>query len=345
MFAKKMTAYMMGAIWSLGIVAAAGGVRAEEPTVPVTIDNFVRAETDMYFAKMAGGTIGKFVHSREMAPIDKQDVVRMNRDTIYSSGLFDLDAGPVTIVLPDAGTRFMSMMVVSQDHYVVDVAYAPGKYRYTKDDLGTRYMLAIIRTLANPRDAADMKAAHTAQDGIKVEQASAGSWEAPNWDPVSQKKIRDALAELGSTMAGSFAKSFGTKDEVDPIHHMIGTAIGWGGNPRTAADYDGFYPEKNDGKTAYSLTVKDVPVDGFWSISVYNADGFFEANPQNAYSVNNVTAKANKDGSVTIHFGGDPKAANYIAIMPGWNYVVRMYRPRKEILDGTWKFPEAKPVM
>jgi hypothetical protein len=30
--------------------------------------------------------------------------------------------------------------------------------------------------------------------------------------------------------------------------------------------------------------------------------------------------------------------------MPGWNYVVRMYRPQKEILDGTWKFPEAQPV-
>ena len=29
--------------------------------------------------------------------------------------------------------------------------------------------------------------------------------------------------------------------------------------------------------------------------------------------------------------------------MKGWNYMVRLYRPRKEILDGTWKFPEAQP--
>jgi hypothetical protein len=30
--------------------------------------------------------------------------------------------------------------------------------------------------------------------------------------------------------------------------------------------------------------------------------------------------------------------------MPGWNYIVRLYRPRAQILDGTWKFPEARPV-
>ena len=50
-------------------------------------------------------------------------------------------------------------------------------------------------------------------------------------------------------------------------------------------------PAKNDGKTVYKLDVKDVPVDGFWSISVYNAKGYFEPNPQNAYTLNNITAK------------------------------------------------------
>lgn len=37
-------------------------------------------------------------------------------------------------------------------------------------------------------------------------------------------------------------------------------------------------------------------------------------------------------------------APNYLPIMPGWNYTVRLYRPRKELLDGVWKFPEAQPV-
>ena len=103
-------------------------------------------------------------------------------------------------------------------------------------------------------------------------------------------------------------------------------------------------PAKNDGETPYVLKVKDVPVDGFWSVSVYNAEGYFEKNEANAYSFNNITAKKDSDGSITIHFGGDPKQSNYIPITKGWNYTARLYRPRKEILDGSWKFPEATPL-
>ena len=104
-------------------------------------------------------------------------------------------------------------------------------------------------------------------------------------------------------------------------------------------------PEKNDGTTVYRRTVKDVPVDGFWSISLYNANGYYEQNQYGAYSLNNVTAKKSADGSVAIQFGGcDGKVPNCLPIMPGWNYTVRLYRPRKEILDGTWTFPEAEPV-
>ena len=86
-------------------------------------------------------------------------------------------------------------------------------------------------------------------------------------------------------------------------------------------------------------------MDAFWSISLYNGNGYYEKNEQGAYSVNNITARKSADGSVEIRFGDwDGKAPNYLAIMPGWNYTVRLYRPRKEILDGTWKFPEAQPV-
>jgi len=52
--------------------------------ITVTLDNFIRAETDMYFGNsVADGGLGKLRHRRKMADIDKQDVVRMNRDTIY----------------------------------------------------------------------------------------------------------------------------------------------------------------------------------------------------------------------------------------------------------------------
>ena len=88
--------------------------------IPVTPDNFVRAETDMYFALfIKRGALGKFVHFRKL--LLEGTRVRPNRDTLYSEAPFDLDAGPVTIMLPDAGKRFMSMMVTDQDPYVREV--------------------------------------------------------------------------------------------------------------------------------------------------------------------------------------------------------------------------------
>jgi hypothetical protein len=51
------------------------------------------------------------------------------------------------------------------------------------------------------------------------------------------------------------------------------------------------------------------------------------------------------DGKVTIQFGGCGNASvNCIPIVPGWNYTVRLYRSRKEILDGARTFPEAQPI-
>src|SRR5689334_201423 len=219
----------------------------------VDVHNFIRAETDLYFRKAAmdDGAFGKLRHRRAVASIDKQDVVRMNRDTLYSSGVFDLDAAPVTITLPDAGKRFMSMQVISEDHYTTDVVYGPGTFAYSKDRVGTRYVYVIVRTLVDSESPQDVKAANVIQDAIKVEQASAGKFEVPRWDKASQDKARGALEVLGSL--GGVVDRFGRKDEVDPFDHLIGTAIGWGGNPRRAADYQSYYPPQNDGKGVYRL--------------------------------------------------------------------------------------------
>ncbi|MGC1824010.1 MAG: carboxylesterase, partial [Pseudolabrys sp.] len=57
----------------------------------VTIDNFVRAETDRYFKqRVEQGCLGQWCHDREPAPIDRQPIIRMNRDTPYSVAIFDL---------------------------------------------------------------------------------------------------------------------------------------------------------------------------------------------------------------------------------------------------------------
>lgn len=313
---------------------------------PVTVDNFVRAETDLYMAASIkdAGEIGRLFHRREPMSIDKQVVIRANRDTLYTSGVFDLDAGPVTITLPDAGKRFMSLIVINEDHYVTGVFYGRGVRTVDRAAVGTRYVMLALRTLVDPSDARDVAAVHALQDAIKVSQKATGRFEAPNWDPVSQKKVRDALLVLASTMP-DFSRSFGKSGQVDPVRHLVATAAAWGGNPDKDATYLNVTPAKNDGTTVYRLTVKDVPVDAFWSVSVYNSEGYFQANPYNAYSLNDTTAKKSGDGSIEIQFGGcDGKIANCLPIVNGWNYTVRLYRPRPEILGGRWRFPDARPA-
>jgi hypothetical protein len=312
--------------------------------IPVTVDNFIRAESDMYAAGIAkDGGFGKLIHRREPASIDNQTIIRLNRDTLYTSGVFDLDGAPMMITLPDAGKRFMSLQAISEDHYA-RTFYGTTSHNLTCQNVGTRYLVVGIRTLVDPADLEDVKKVHALQDAIKVTQRNPGKFEVPNWDSVSQKKVRDALLVLGSTMP-DFKKAFGTKDQVDPVRHLVGTALGWGGNPDRDATYLNITPARNDGSTVYKLNVGDVPVDAFWSVSVYNAEGYFEKNPYNAYALNNLTAKKNGDGSIAIQFGDcDGKIPNCLPVVKGWNYTVRLYRPRAEILDGKWKFPEPQPL-
>ena len=343
--------------WSLAFLvwpALAAVAGAASPPVagsaahpqPVTVQNFARAESDMYFAKaVAAGGFGKLVHHREPVAIDSQDVIRMNRDTLYSQGVFDLDAGPVSVTLPEAGKRFMSLLVIDEDHYTQPLLYAPGHHTYTRAQVGTRYVMLAVRTLANPQDAADLKAANAAQDLIKIKQPAIGRFEIPNWDSAARDQLRQAILFLAMNNGTGHAERFGARSQVDPIEHLLFTAAGWGGNPREAAVYESVVPEKNDGKTVYRLTVRGAPVDGFWSISVYNARGFFEKNKLDSYSLNNLSAQPNKDGSITIQFGGcSAGSVNCLVTPAGWNYVVRLYRPRREILNDTWHFPKAIAV-
>lgn len=325
---------------------------ADDSTTPeaanaqiVTPGSFARAESDMYFNRdvKTKDNLGRFHHGRDIVTAENQTVVRSNRDVLVSTAVFDFDAGPVTITVPDPGRRFLSILVVNEDHYNPLAAFGGGTYSLTKDNVGTRYAQVVLRLFADPNDPKDMEIAHSLQDKVRVVQAGGpGRLQTPKWDKASQDRIRDSLL-IAARSIKDFPNAFGRKDQVDPSLHLIATAAGWGGNPSSVAVYKNFTPAGNDGTAIYKLHVPaDVPVDAFWSISVYNAKGFFEKNDLDVYNLNSVTSKKNKDGSVDIQFGGcEDKTPNCIPVVKGWNYIVRLYRPHKEILERGWKFPEA----
>lgn len=312
---------------ALGLIVAAPAL-AEPITVNAT--NFIRAETDLYFSAVvaARGGVGLLGHDRAMTPIDDQAIIRMNRDTLYSSALFDLDAGPVTVTLPDTGGRFMSMQVFDQDHYTHGVYYQPGPVTLTREEIGTRYVMVGIRTLVNPDDATDLEAVHKLQDQIAVEQPGGpGSYEAPQWDDASRNATRAHILALAADLPDTRGM-FGAKSEVDPVLHFIGSGMAWGGNPDRDALYLNRTAPNNDGQQVYRLTVKDVPVEGFWSVTIYNAQGFLAENDLKKYTLNNLTAQKADDGSVTVQFGGcEAETANCLPVPENWNWMVRLYRP------------------
>jgi hypothetical protein len=325
-------------VFAFASAAARGGE-------PVNVLNFIRAESDMQFkayAAKAGG-VGKLLHMREPYSVEHQTTIRGNRDTLYTAGVFDLSE-PVTIVKPDSPDRFQSLLVISQDHFNPVLKHGGGEVTLSLDTVGTRYAMALFRTFCDPNSPEDMKKAHALQDAIQVKQALPGKLELPDWDEASLVETRKRINLLAATAKG-FPNAFGKAGEVDRIQHLMASAYGWGGNPQRGAVYFNVVPEKNDGKMAYVLTMpKDVPVEAFWSVTVYNKDGFFTPNDLHAYSLNSVTAKRNSDGTVTIHFGGDPQAANYLPTTEGWNYIVRCYLPGWPILEGNWTPPEPRAV-
>jgi len=309
---------------------------SKKPIV-VNVDNFNKAQTDFEFAgiiKLSG--INQVHSNRAPTPIDKQNVIRMNRDTLYSLGVINISKG-ASVTLPDSGKRYMSLMVINNDGYVNEVYYGAGSHELTMEKFETPYVGVVIRTLANPEDPADLAIAHKLQDQIQIDAGSDDPFVLPNYDKASYKATLDAILELAKGLK-RYTETFGSKADVNPVHFMIGTASAWGGLPDKDAQYVNVQPNLPVGK--YEITVKDVPVKGFWSISLYNEQGYFQQNKFNAYNLNNLTAKPNSDGSYTVRFGGDPDTTeNCLPIMEGWNYAVRMYEPSQAIIDGTWTFP------
>jgi len=320
-----------------------GSDNAVAHTLQVTPDNFVRAETDMQFMTVVKrGGFGRLVHERDFPPAGRQPMAWADADILRSRGVFDLELGPVEITLPAVGDRFISIEALDEDHYTLSMSYGPGTYSFSFDNVSTRYMLIVVRILVDPADRADVAEVHALQDGIGVARQGGGRFVIPNWDPVSQAKVRVALQLLGNTISGD-DRTFGGRGEVDPVRHLIGTATHWDRCPPRDIAYLLHAPRQNDGRTVYRVDIGHVPVDGFWSLTVYDSNGHFLSDTYAERSVNSRTGPRGVDNMVSVQFGGAGRGgATPLAIAPGWCHVVRLYRPRAEILGGRWRFPEAE---
>jgi hypothetical protein len=147
------------------------------------------------------------------------------------------------------------------------------------------------------------------------------------------------------------------------IQRALITAIGLGANrpqdavyPTSTKSGDGLMARSYNGSDSYVLTFPKgqlPPAEGFWSITMYNSDYFFVANPLNRYSISaRQDLKANADGSVDIYIQnaspGADKESNWLpAPKDKFILMMRLYWPKEgnpSILDGSWLIPPARKV-
>ncbi len=218
--------------------------------VVVNVDNFVRAETDRMFAAIqaqAGG-VNQWFHYRAPTPIDQQTVIRMNRDTLYSAAIADISAG-ATLTIPGTGRRYVSVMIVNQDHYINQVFHDPGEYELTVGQFGTPHVLVAARMLVDPADPGNVAAVNALQDQLGLKAGSALPFVPPDYDQASLDDTRAALLELAKGLHG-YQHAFGAKDEVDPVHHLTPPPPGGAGCPTTKPSTSTSTPACRPGNTS-----------------------------------------------------------------------------------------------
>ena len=314
----------------------------KKPKTILTEENFGLAESQMIFAKyvkdIAAITktngVGVFMHKKKAPDPKDKTVVRINFDTQYSVAILDLKE-EATLTMPETNGRYQTAWFVTEEHYNPMAINKPGTYKINQENMGSRYVMLVIRTQVNMTDPEDLAKVSALQDQLKLSQKDRGSFVITNnWDRPEVLKMRKNYQKIAREKKITSSMMFGKKGETTLENHNIGVSTGWGGMTSKQAVYPNFQPKNSNPAT---LTLKDVPVDAFWSITVYDQGGWINGEK---FNINSSFAKPNKNGEYVIHFGGDKTAENYLDTFEGWNFILRMYQPTEKYFDGSWKVPE-----
>ncbi len=305
--------------------------------IPVTLENYEVAESDLAFyniTKLVG--MNRFFHFPTGAfDLDNQTVVRMNRDTYYSGAIIDTTQG-ATITIPETNGRYLSVMVVQNDHYIDQVFLEPGTHEISSD---TEFAMVAMRIRVNQSDPEDDDAIAALRAGVKLEVGGNASHVRPNYDMEQLVALRDELTVEG-TKLGTLMGMQGAHGTIEPMMHLYGTAIGWGLLPDAQAQYLGSPKFPNDGCYMASYSAPPFNKPGFFSITIYDADGWIY--DENGI-LNEFNMKLNEDGSFDAYFGECGDVDNNLPTVDGWNYILRIYEPKLEELQN-FRLPEIKKI-
>ncbi len=293
----------------------------DSAAIIVTQENFPQAYTNLRFAaiiKKAGG-INKFLEMPvPSSEPSKQFVVRMNRDTYYSTSVFDMTDG-IFITIPETD-KYVTIQVVDENHETQLMTYGPGRHKLTAK---TDHAFVIVRALDD-----------ATRRNLKAEANSAKPFELKNWDKESFAKIEEE-GNIDFSNGYDQSKAFGNKESGQTNYmNYVGVAGGWGGAMVADNIYQTSPYMNTDG--CYEMTFIDPQAIYFWSATVYNGDGYMFNDIANISSEMNPVQ--NEDGTYTIRFGCDGQPNN-IPIREGnttgkFNVLMRHYGPSTMVSSG-----------
>lgn len=302
--------------------------RNDEGEIIVDESNFTIAETDRYFVDHSKEhKVNTFRHSREMSTVENQFVVRENRDVMYSHAVVDISKG-ATLVNPEWDV-FSMIQVIDENQYTIASIYPGEQKTFTPKDVALgNHVFLNMRTGVRSLDEKGFSEAHQHQDSVVIDAKSAKPYKPKGFEA---KSLDETRARLKARMAEADKPEFyfGTKDEIEPTQFLIASAVGIFGLPiKDAAYLNTIQPTGAAKKGAPSrITLPRPPLDfdkgGFFSVTTYDAKGWIA---KENYALNNNTAKANEDGSITFHFNA-PGKPNNIDVVEDWTMLIRLYAP------------------
>lgn len=311
----------------------------ENDITEVTLDNVVALkfiEQAKRILDISGGTNQlNLIHNP--TSLTAQKIPYMNRDLLFGIGVFDVQK-PITLQLPDVGVRYMSVMPINEQGYTHQVYSGEETFKISKKDVESDYIILIVRIYTDVSDPQDIKEVNAYLNQIKISTESAQEYQPKSFPQEAYQAMNTMLKNKLKTLKNT-QYCYGSKEHVIPNKFRICAINGFGGLPAY-----GMYSERRtikDPNKGYFMHIDQVPMDGFWSITVYDEEGLFDESNPVSNTISSVVAKRNQDGSTTVNIGscGEKKPTNCIETEKNAAYILRIYKPDSEVTEHIWQIP------
>ncbi len=307
----------------------------------VTPDNYVEAEVDLSFANIYKDTgVNKFRHDRSVIPLDKQPAVTMNRDTVYSFGIFHVPKGTKITLPKSKDNRYQSAMILQSDHHIDQVFYGPGTFDIKSH---TEFAAVVIRTQIDASNKEDTKYVNSLQDQIKLTTPQGiilKEYSPRQWDIKSLKVLQEKYQKEAAKLP-NLNKTSGARGTIDPELQKLGVSVALGLLPPEDAVY--IYRDfglKKDICYKATYIKPGFKKGGFFSFTMYGDDKYIKSEDSN---LNNKMLKYNTDGTFTIYYGPKNICGNVQNHLntpsDNWYLGMRIYRPVESVVNGEYNMP------